>query len=95
MGAYLGDVRDEWAHYVCGYAPAPGELHCNREAVWHAVLLDDDAKRIVAVMESCDEHVAFVKLSADYVHTLQHPYAIPGSRFYWPENVCIMEWDGH
>ena len=94
MGAYLGDVRDGLgAHYVCGYAAAPGELHCNRDATWHAVLLNAAAKSIVAVMESCDEHVAAVKLSADYVHPLQHPCAIPGSRFHWPENVCVMEWD--
>lgn len=93
--AYLGDVRDEWSHYVCGFAPAPGELHCNRDATWHGVLLDDDAKAIVAMMESCDQHLPAVKLSADYVHPLAHPCAIPGSSFRWPENECYVEWDEH
>lgn len=90
---HLGELRDEWAVYVCGYSPAPGELHCNRDATWHGFVLDDPAERIVAMMESCDDHLHRMKLSADFVHPLQHPCGIPGSSFRWPENECYTDWD--
>ena len=91
---WLGPPRDEWALYVCGYAPEPGGLHCNRDATWHGLVLDDPAEHIAAMMESCDDHLPQMKLSADYVHPITHPCCIPGSRFRWPENECYTDWDG-
>lgn len=91
MGAYLGDVREEWALYVCGFAEGPGEVHCNRDATWHGFLLDGE--RIAAMMESCDQHLLAMRLSADYVHPLVHPCCVPGACFRWPENECYIEWD--
>jgi len=93
MPAWLGDVRSAQEHYICGFAAGPGDLHCNRDATWHGVLLNDDCTAIVAMMESCDGHLPAVRLSADYVHPLVHPCAIPGSRFCWPENECVLDWD--
>jgi hypothetical protein len=34
-----------------------------------------------------------MNLSADYVHRIQHPCGIPGSKFRWPDNECYTEWD--
>ena len=90
---YLGDVREEWQVFICGHAPSPDALHCDRDATWHGFVVDDEAVRIVATMESCDEHLPQLEQASDYVHPLQHPCGIPGSRFRWPENECFIEWD--
>ena len=89
----LGVPLPEWAVYVCGYSPVPGELACARESIWHGFVLDDPAECIVAMMTCCDEHVGRMRLTADYVHPLKHPCGIPGSNFRWPENECYTDWD--
>ena len=90
---FPGPLREEWQIFLCGHAAAPGALHCDRDATWHGFTVDDRTARITAMMESCDEHLPYMKLSADYVHPLQHPCGIPGSKFRWPENECYTEWD--
>ena len=90
MTAFLGDLRDEWQSGLCGYASSPDGFHCDRDFTWHGFLVDDD---IVAKMSSCDEHLPLMRLSANYVHPVQHPCKVPGSWFRWPENECFTEWD--
>jgi hypothetical protein len=90
---HLGQPREEWTVYLCDYSPDLGEPHCNRDAPWHGFVLDDPAERIVAMMMSCDDHLRFMKLTADYVHRVEHPCGIPGSMFRWPENECYTDWD--
>lgn len=89
----MGAELDEWMIYVCGYSPSPAELICGADATWHGFVLDDPFKHVIAMMECCDEHLARMKVTADYVHPLKHPCGIPGSRFRWPENECYTEWD--
>lgn len=93
MTGYLGPARDSWQSWVCGYARTPGDPVCDADAAWHGFVLDDPAERIVAMMSSCDRHLRKMKLSADFVHLMRHPCAIPGSRFRWPENECYTDWD--
>lgn len=87
----LGKPLPEWAVWVCGYASA--DVICGRDATWHGFVLDDPVAHIVAMMECCDEHLARMKLTADFVHRLKHPCGIPGSQFRWPENECFTDWD--
>lgn len=89
----MGEPREEWESWVCGYAPTPADLTCRRDATWHGFVLDDPCERIVAMMSSCDDHAAQMRLTADFVHPLTHPCAIPGSWFRWPENECYTQWD--
>ena len=89
----LGDPREEWATGLCGFGGVPGGMICGRDATWHGFVLDDPAKRIAAMMTSCGDHVRYMRLSADFVHPLQHPCCIPGSSFRWPENECYTDWD--
>ena len=90
---HLGELREEWEHWVCGYAPGPGDLGCHRDTAWHGVVLDDPCEHIVAMMGSCDDHLPQMKLTADFVHPHKHPCGIPGSEFRWPENECFTDWD--
>ena len=90
---HLGLPREEWSVYLCDYAPGPGDLSCNRDAVWHGFVLDDPCEAIVAMMMSCDDHLQYMKLTADFAHPLKHPCGIPGSMFRWPENECYTDWD--
>jgi hypothetical protein len=89
----LGESREPWENWVCGYSPTPADLVCHRDATWHGFVLNDPAQRIVAMMSSCDDHLPQMKLTADFAHRLQHPCAIPGSSFRWPENDCYIDWD--
>jgi hypothetical protein len=89
----LGEERDEWESGFCGYQRYPGDIACARDAVWHGFVLDDPCKQIVAMMCCCDEHLAHMKLSADFIHRLKHPCCIPGAWFRWPENECYLDWD--
>lgn len=88
----LGEEAPEWVVELCVHKP-PGGVICGRDATWHGVVLDDEAHSIVATMESCDEHLDRMKLTADYIHRLQHPCGIDGSMFRWPENYCYTAWD--
>ena len=90
---HMGKELPEWAVWVCGYSAVSGDPICGADATWHGFVLDDPLKRIVAMMESCDEHVHRMSVTADYIHPLKHPCGIPGSKFRWPENECYMEWD--
>ena len=91
---FLGPPREEWAHWSCGHMTSPDAgINCNRDSAWHGFVLDDPAENILAMMNCCDEHLPYMKLSADYVHPLKHPCGIPGSSFRWPENYCYTEWD--
>jgi hypothetical protein len=90
---WLGPPREEWTVYLCGYSNVPGEPHCNRDATWHGIVLDDQAERFTAMMVSCDGHLRQMKLSADFAHPLVHPCCIPGSTFRWPENECYTDWN--
>jgi hypothetical protein len=91
---FLGPPREEWQNWSCGFMVTPGAgIHCNRDSVWHGFVLDDPAENIMAMMNCCDDHLPYMKLSADYVHSLKHPCGIPGSCFRWPENYCYTEWD--
>jgi hypothetical protein len=88
---FLGDVRESWQTYVCGFVLSPDDLHCDLDAAWHGFTVDDDG--IEAMMACCDEHLPQMKQAADYVHALEHPCGIPGSMFRWPENECYTDWD--
>jgi hypothetical protein len=91
---FLGEPREEWENWLCGYAATSADPACHRDSVWHGFVLDDPCERIVAMMSSCDEHLPQMKLSgADYVHRLKHPCGIDGSKFRWPENECYTDWD--
>jgi hypothetical protein len=90
---HLGEPREEWESWVCGFSLTPADLVCHAEAAWHGFVLDDPAQAIVAMMSCCDDHLRYMKLTADFVHPLEHPCAIPGSMFRWPENECYTEWD--
>lgn len=87
---FIGQEREEWATWTCGYAAVPGAVHCGRDVIWHGIALDDTD---TVGMGSCDEHLPQMKLSADYVHPHQHPCGMPGSLFRWPENECYTDWD--
>jgi hypothetical protein len=89
----LGEQREEWEHWVCGYSATPADPACHRDATWHGFVLDDPCEHIAAMMSCCDDHLPQMKLTADYAHRLRHPCAIPGSFFRWPENECYTEWD--
>jgi hypothetical protein len=91
---HMGKPRGEWESWVCGFSVTPADPVCHLDATWHGFVLDDPAEAIVAMMSSCDDHLGHMKLTADFVHPLQHPCGIPGSRFRWPENECYTDWDG-
>jgi hypothetical protein len=41
-------------------------------------------------MASCEQHREVMALSADWVHPMDSACLLPGSRFIWPENQCVM-----
>lgn len=91
MGAFTSTERPEWAVGQCGHLTSRGEtLHCNKDGTWHGMMIG--GSKITAMMVSCDDHAADMRLSADYAHELVHPCCIPGSVFRWPENECVTEW---
>ena len=90
---HLGEPREEWESWVCGFAMTRADPACHLDATWHGFVLDDPAEQIVAMMSSCDDHRRYMALSADFIHPLQHPCCIPGSMFRWPENECYTDWD--
>lgn len=91
---FMGTPQGEWAVFVCGFGGmVPGDVICGRDSTWHGFVLDDPAEHIVAMMTCCDGHLRYMKLTADFVHPLEHPCGIPGSRFRWPENECFTDWD--
>ncbi len=90
---HLGELCEEWENWVCGYSATLADPVCHRDATWHGLVLDDPAEHVVAVMSSCDDHLRYVKLTADFTHPLKHPCGIPGSWFRWPENECYTDWD--
>jgi hypothetical protein len=92
---FLGPEREEGLSWICGYLPhrGPDAIHCSRDAIWHGFMLDDACEHAEVMMSCCNEHLPQMKLSADFVHPLKHPCAIPGSLFRWPENYCYTEWD--
>lgn len=91
-GASIGEPTEEWRHFLCCYSPYPGAPKCQCDATWHGIVIDDGEGDLIA-MESCDEHVAIMRELCDYVHSLEHPCGIPGSKFRWPENECYADWD--
>lgn len=87
---WVGAEREEWQHFVCGFAPSPEALHCDRDVVWHGMRFDGDE---MAAMGCCAEHLPVMKALCDYVHEHVHPCGIPGSMFRWPENECYVDWN--
>lgn len=86
----LQEPKDQALNWSCLYAPTPSDETCLAEATWHGFVLDDPAQRIVAMMSCCDEHKKYMALSADFVHPMDSPCAVPGSHFRWPENECYL-----
>lgn len=91
MTAWVGAEREEWQSSICGFAPSPEALHCDRDAAWHGIRFEADGDMVA--MDCCDEHLPVMKELCDYVHELVHPCNIPGSMFRWPENECHTDWD--
>ena len=87
--------RDPAENWSCGYEPHGliGVWVCLKPATWHGFQLNQDGTSIVSMMAACDDHKALMSFSADYVHAMVHPCAIPGSMFRWPENECHIDWD--
>ena len=92
----MGGPREAREGWTCGFAgrvPSSADPVCGREASWHGFVLDGEAQHVVSMMSSCDDHLRFMKLTADFTHPHRHPCAIPGSLFRWPENECYTDWD--
>jgi len=87
---WIGGERDGQLTSLCGFSPKPGDLSCNADVKWHGMVVGPE---VVNSMASCDGHLAFMTVLAEYVHPYVHPCGIPGSLFRWPENECFTEWD--
>lgn len=78
-------------NWTCGYSPQ-GILECLDEAVWHGFRLTPDGAHIESMSASCDAHRPTMAADCDYVHPMDSPCGVTGSRFRWPENECYLEW---
>lgn len=89
---WVGEEREEWQSFHCGYAAAPDAIHCDRDVVWHGIRFETADGDLLA-MGSCDEHKPIIDQLCEYIHAHVHPCSIPGSMFRWPENECYLDWD--
>ena len=80
---------DPALNWTCGYSP-DGPLECLDAATWHGFRLTDDGLNIDSMFAACDTHRSL--MPADYVHPMDSPCGVAGSRFVWPENLCYVEW---
>lgn len=79
-------------NWTCGFSPT-GILECLDEAVWHGFRLTPDGLSIESMMAACVTHKPKMAARCDYVHPMDSPCGVAGSRFRWPENECYVEWD--
>jgi hypothetical protein len=82
-------LLDPSLNWTCGFSP-DGPLECLDVATWHGFRLTDDGSGIESMMAACDDHAA--RMGADFLHPMDTPCCVPGSRFVWPENFCYFEW---
>lgn len=90
---FLGVAR-EGESWTCGFAPLPGDPHCDAPAALHGVTLTDDCTEIIAAMMCCDAHRPALELSADLIHPLGSACGLPGSDIWWDQGVsgCRLRW---
>lgn len=82
-------------HWACGFGESVAAPRCDREAVWHAAVMDEGYTEPIAMMACCDEHRSAMDRSATFVHPMDSACGVPGSHFVWPENFCYLpETDG-
>lgn len=81
---------DEALRWSCGFGERESDPPCMDPAVWHGVILSDARDLIVADMSCCDDHVKFMRRHATHVHEMGSACLLPGSKFRWPENICVM-----
>lgn len=84
----LYDWLDESLNWSCGYAEDRADPPCMAPATWHGILLDGDT--VLAAMCSCEAHRDCMAISVHYIHEMDSACMLPGSHFFWPDNVCAM-----
>lgn len=88
-GGLYGEL-DEALRWSCGFGEHETDPPCMDSAVWHGVILNDARDLIVKDMSCCDGHVKHMRRHATHVHEMGSACLLPGSKFRWPENVCVM-----
>lgn len=87
----LHDPIPQPERWACGFGDTRVTPRCGREAIWHGTVMDEEHTTPIAMMECCDEHRPAMELSADYIHEMDTPCGVPGSRFHWgAENYCVL-----
>jgi hypothetical protein len=87
-GRTYGEM-DPAFNWSCGFHNNATDPACLAPAVWHGFIISDEDD-ITGMMACCDRHLEVMKLSADWVHSIDSPCGLPGSRFRWPENECYL-----
>jgi hypothetical protein len=86
-GRTYGEM-DPAFNWSCGFHTSATDPACLAPAVWHG--FKTTGNDIDGMMACCEPHLWVMKLSADWVHSIDSPCGLPGSCFRWPENECYL-----